>query len=136
MAEEIFVDASAWVALADENDNRHAEAAQIYSHVLTHYQRLVTTNLVVAEAYVIIRHGLGITAAIELVETVNSSLRVRYIHSNEALEVQALAILRQYDDQDFSYADAVSFAVMKQRGILDAFAYDRHFRAMGFRMVG
>ena len=40
-------------------------------------------------------------------------------------------ILRQYADQDFSYVDAVSFALMHHRGLTDAFAFDQHFVTAG-----
>jgi predicted nucleic acid-binding protein len=43
--------------------------------------------------------------------------------------------LERYDDQDFSFADAVSFAVMTERGITDALTLDRHFQGAGFRVL-
>ncbi len=48
------------------------------------------------------------------------------------LEMQARDILRRYDDQTFSYTDAVSFAVMEHLGILEAFAFDHHVSVAGF----
>jgi predicted nucleic acid-binding protein len=46
---------------------------------------------------------------------------------------QAGSILRQ--DQDFSYTDAVSFVVMKQYGITEAFSFDKHFVTAGFTLI-
>jgi len=43
--------------------------------------------------------------------------------------------LERYDDHDFSFTDAVSLAVMTQRGIAGALTLDRHFAAAGFRML-
>ena len=43
--------------------------------------------------------------------------------------------LERYDDQGFSYTDAVSFAVMTERGIRDALAMDRHFATAGFTLL-
>ena len=40
--------------------------------------------------------------------------------------------LARYDDQGFSFADAVSFAVMTERGIRDALTLDHHFVVAGF----
>lgn len=40
-----------------------------------------------------------------------------------------------FDDHDFSFADAVSFAVMTDRGIREALTLDRHFSVAGFRVV-
>ena len=49
MARELFVDTGAWVALADADDQHHARAAAFLPTALAEYQRLVTTDLVVAE---------------------------------------------------------------------------------------
>lgn len=135
MAREIFVDASAWVALAETDDNRHAAAAEIYPYVLNEYQRQVTTNLVIAETYVILRNDLGHSAAFQFLEQTRNSPRLDRVHSTLELETRAEAILRQYDDQDFSYTDAVSFALMQARGIKAAFAFDKHFLVMRFQCV-
>jgi predicted nucleic acid-binding protein len=36
------------------------------------------------------------------------------------------------DDKDFSFTDCVSFVVMWEMGIKEAFAFDEHFNQMGF----
>ena len=41
--------------------------------------------------------------------------------------------LARCDDQDFSFADAVSFAVMTERGIREALTLDPHFVVAGFQ---
>ena len=61
--------------------------------------------------------------------------RLIKIYSDPVMEAQAEAILRQFADQDFSYVDAVSFAVMQQREISEAFAFDHHFTTAGFTRV-
>jgi len=50
-----------------------------------------------------------------------------------ALGTTARAV--RFDDQPCSLADAVSFAVMKQRGIRDALTLDRHFGIAGFTVI-
>ena len=57
------------------------------------------------------------------------------VYSDEILETSAEAILRQYSDQEFSYTDAVSFALMRRRRIREAFAFDHHFLTAGFILV-
>jgi predicted nucleic acid-binding protein len=133
--EEIFVDSGGWVALADTRDQFHSEAIGAYPQVLQQWKRLVTTDLVIAEAYNMIRRRLGHAAGIRFLESLRRSLRLVKVYCDAALETQAEAILRRYDDQDFSFADAVSFAVMQERGIAEAFAFDRHFLAAGFALV-
>ena len=46
--------------------------------------------------------------------------------------MRARDILRRYDDQDSSYTDAVSFALMQQRELTEAFAFDHHSSVAGF----
>lgn len=135
MPGEVFVDAGAWIAISDADDRYHAIAAEFYLHALRHYQALVTTNLVIAEAYMMIRRVSGHQPAIRFLDSIRRSRRILKIYSDETLEEQAEAILRRYSDQDFSFTDAVSFTVMGQRGISEAFAFDRHFLTAGFILV-
>jgi len=135
VSQEIFVDAGAWIALADADDEHHQAAVKAYPTLFKRYQRLVTTNLVIAEAYVTLRKALGYRAAISFLESLRQSPRIQKIYSTPELEQEAEKILRQYADQDFSYADAVSFTLMQQRGIGEAFAFDQHFATAGFVVV-
>ena len=130
--EDIFVDTGAWVALADEDDAHQDNAIAIYPGLLKSSRSLITTNLVVAESYVIIMNELGHTAAVRFLDVVNGSPRIVKVYSNENIEREAEDILRRYDDQDFSYCDSVSFTIMKQQKIKKAFSFDKHFQTMGF----
>ena len=130
--EDIFVDTGAWVALADEDDTYHGNAIAIYPGLLKSSRSLVTTNLVVAESYVIIMKELGNQAAVRFLEGVNASPRIVKVYSNENIEREAEDILRRYDDQDFSYGDSVNFTIMKRQKIKKAFSFDKHFQTMGF----
>jgi predicted nucleic acid-binding protein len=135
MRGEIFVDTGAWIAISDQRDQHYAIAVRLYPRLLEQYRTLVTTNLVIAEAYVMIRRAGGHQPAMRFLDSIRRSSRILKIYSDEALEEQAEDILRRYEDQDFSFTDAVSFAVMGQRGIAEAFAFDQHFLTAGFVLV-
>ena len=131
----LFVDTGAWYALADSSDQHHDEAVEIYPKLLSNYHNLKTTNLVIAETYILIRRSIGHQPAIKFLESIAASPRVTKIYSGNILEETAESILQQYQDQDFSYTDAVSFAVMKQYGITQAFCFDKHFFTAGFILI-
>jgi len=133
--ENIFVDTGAWVALADKDDRHHDEAVSIFPSLLKTCKGLITSNLVVAESYILILKGLGHNAAVAFLEKVNSSPRIIRICSTSDLEREAEETLKKYRDQDFSYTDAVSFAMMKMQKIKETFSFDRHFQAKGFIKV-
>jgi len=131
----LFVDTGAWYALADRSDKYHNQAVDIYPELLRSYHHLTTTNLVIAETYILICRSIGHQEAIVFLESMTTSPRIRKIYSDRVLEEKAEDILRKYQDQDFSYTDAVSFAVMKQFGIGQAFSFDEHFMTAGFTLI-
>jgi len=130
-----FVDTGAWFALADISDQYHNSAIAIYPKMLKEYNHLTTTNLVVAETYILIRRHMGYTAAITFLGNIAASPRIIRIYSERVLEEKAEDILRKYQDQDFSLTDAVSFAVMRQYEITHVFSFDQHFITAGFTLI-
>ncbi len=128
----LLVDSGAWYALADRSDRHHRQAVEYYRQIFKTFQQLVTTNLIIAETYTLIRRGLGQAAGVSFLNNLAASLRVMKIFSDQELEENAQEIIRRYKDQDFSYTDAVSFALMKKKSISQAFTFDQHFIIAGF----
>lgn len=135
MEGEVLVDAGAWIAISDSRDKHHKAAAELYKRLLVERKILVTTNLVIAEAYIVIRRTGGHVPAMRFLRSIRESARLRKVYSDAALEDEAEQFLDRFSDHDFSLADAVSFAVMKARAISDAFAFDQHFATAGFGLL-
>ena len=135
VSREVFVDTSAWIAASNTGDMHHSAAAAEYRRLLAGRYRFVTTNLVIAEAYIIIRRSGGHAQAMRFMRSLRGSPRLERVCSDAALEALAEAILEKHADQDFSYTDAVSFAVMQPRGLQQAFTFDSAFATQGFEML-
>jgi predicted nucleic acid-binding protein len=133
----LFVDTGAWYAVADTSDqyHRYRQAIDIYPTLLRIYHDLTTNNLVVAETYTLIRRNLGHQAAITFLEKISASPRMIKLYSERTLDESAVNTLRQHEDQNFTYTDAVNFSVMQDLGIKEAFSFDRHFEIAGFVMI-
>lgn len=134
-ARELFVDTSAWFPLLLKAHPDHARVAAVISAAIRGRERIVTTNLVLAETYALLLsrgHRLAATRFLEAVRSAPNTV----VTSTEELEQAALADwLIPYGDQSFSLADAVSFAVMRERGIGNAASFDAHFATAGFEML-
>jgi len=59
MIRELFIDTTAWYALADADDKYHVSAKEFLPEALSAYLRLVTSNHVIGETYTLIRTRLG-----------------------------------------------------------------------------
>jgi predicted nucleic acid-binding protein len=131
----LFVDTGGWLGVLDPKDKYHAQATDFFRHALSAYAYLVTTNLVIAETYINIRRSSSHEKAVAFLDLIEKSGRIHCVWSDDELEMSAREVLRLYHDQNFSYTDAVSFAVMQRDGMHDVFAFDRHFRTMGFTVL-
>ena len=89
----LFVDTGAWFALADKSDQHHKQAIDIYPKLLSNYHHLKTTNLVIAETYILIRRSIGHQPAIKFLESIATSPRVIKIYSDSVFEKKSRGYL-------------------------------------------
>ena len=73
---------------------------------------------------------VGIAAAGRFLRTIRQGNTV-VVRVSSRDEARAEEILFRYTDHDFSFTDALSFAVMERLHITYAFAFDKHFRQFG-----
>jgi predicted nucleic acid-binding protein len=123
----VFVDTSAWFALAYEGDPYHP-AARVF---IVSKPRLVTTNFVIDETITLVLKRLGYWSARELGEKLWSGQQARIIYVSKADQYAAWELFKRYDDKAFSFTDCTSFAVMARLGLHYAFAFDEHFEQTG-----
>jgi len=132
---ELFVDTSAWYPIAVRNHPEHAPLAAALGERVRAGVRVVTTNLVIAESHALLLHRVHTGAALAFVRTVRQRPHL-VVTSSPELEAAAIAEwLERFEDQGFSFTDAVSFAVMSSRGIAEALTLDAHFATAGFRAI-
>ena len=126
----MFVDTGAWYAVADASDRHHREARRFYLDRAPQ-GRFITSDLVLAETWALLRAHLGRSAAVRFWETLRSTRTP--ILTLESVDLEAAwRILLAFPDQDFSFTDCTSFALMERLGVDDAFAFDTHFLVYRF----
>lgn len=129
----VFVDTSFLVAAAVKRDDRHPAALALRDEAMSAH--LHTTNHVVGEAWTTMLGRYGRHAAVKVLRALRSP-RYTIIHASPEIEARAIEWLLRHDEGRCSFVDAVSFEVMKERGIERALAFDRDFEAAGFRTLG
>jgi predicted nucleic acid-binding protein len=133
-ASRVFVDSSAWFAVASASDGRHAEADALLRYAVARGIRLLTTNLVLAEIHRLALVRMGIRPASALLDRIEASRLVTIVHAGAEHHLAARRWLAKLADQPVSYTDAVSFAVMETARCRVAMTFDRHFAIAGFRV--
>jgi len=135
---QIFVDTSAWGALADKADKDHARALQFRDEIVGKY-KLVTSDYVLDELYTLLLMNVG------LHQTINYKKKLDILIAEHVLEIiwidhdlakQGWDVFEQHNtDKLWSFTDCTSYAAMKKSGIAEAFAFDHHFEQMGFILL-
>jgi len=75
--EPLFVDTSAWVAVVNSRDRYHPVAGDFYRHCFNNYARLITSNLVVAETYIMLQLDCSSSAALQWWDKITDSIKSR-----------------------------------------------------------
>ena len=132
-SEEVFIDTSAFYAILDADDEVHAQARVGWTGLVRDGSPLVTSNYVCVETCALVQARLGMDAVRVLFDDMLPIVTV--VMLDETLHTNAIATLLGANRRNLSLVDCTSFAVMRQRGTVRAFAFDQHFAEQGFQLV-
>lgn len=134
MSERVFVDTSAYYAVADTHDNSHGVALAAIQKINREGNELLTSNFVIAETHTLLVNRLGRDIAEQVLDRLYAS-STRIVRASERDETRAREIIHQHRDHEYSFVDAISFAVMERLHIRLVWTYDHHFQQFGFAQV-
>jgi uncharacterized protein len=122
----LFVDTSAFYAIADGDDRHHREAlSALRASVGT--ERIMTSDHIVVESWLLICSRLGRRAAMKFWDAV--AVEVFTVVGVTAQDVRrGREIAREWPDQSFSIVDCTSFAIIERLVIDRVLAFDAPFR--------
>ncbi|MEO7332431.1 MAG: PIN domain-containing protein [Gemmatimonadales bacterium] len=128
----IFVDTSAVLALFNSEDPDHAEASDMLRRHLES-SSFVTHNYVLLETTALLQRRFGLRAVRLFVERLLPSLDVRWVdRARHERAVNAVLVGRR---PRVPLVDQVSFGLMRELGIDQAFAFDDDYRREGFTLL-
>lgn len=122
-------DTSGLFCLVDRRDARSAEASALF----TAATQLLTHSYVLAELVPLYQvRGMRRAEALSFMVDLLDNPDVEVVWVDEFLHRAALALLHHRADKTYSLCDAVSFVLMRQRGMGEALTTDHHFAQEGF----
>jgi len=131
MASDTLFDTSGFFALIDKRDPMHGKAVRWIEKQRKRI-RPVSTEWVLGETCTLLvarkrSHLVG-----RFLDYIDNSAALVLVNPYEMLLHAAKAMIRQQAEQGYSFVDCISFCLMKERGIRNAFTTDTHYRKAGF----
>src|SRR5947207_3446334 len=130
-----FIDTGAFYALADSREPNHLKALKVKQDLAQSRTRLLLSNFIRAETHALVLNRLGHYAADQFLIQLRQMPQGTLVPVTAADERNALLLIEQYKDKDFSITDATSFVIMERLHITHAFTFDSNFRQYGFTML-
>ena len=129
----VFVDTSAFYAVVNRGDARHAQASEAWRRLIDEDAALMTSNYVLVETAALLQNRLGMDAVRMFHTDILPLLRIEWI--GQADHDAGVAAMLAAGRRKLSLVDCVSFQVMRQSGVGAVFCFDEHFREQGFEVL-
>ena len=128
----VFVDSSGWIALVNSRDSLHDQAKRVYLDKLKSGAHLLTTDAVLLEVGNWLSPSNLRSLALDLLDKIEASSLIEVTHVDPHLYNKGWDLYRERSDKDWGITDCMSFVVMRERQIVEAFSADHHFQQAGF----
>jgi uncharacterized protein len=128
----LLLDTSGLLCYVHSGEPEHQKAVEF----LNSASGSLTHGYVLAEFIALAQvRGFPRTAALKFIIDLLENPDIETVWINELLHQEAVKLLMARQDKTYSLCDAVSFVLMRQRGITEALTTDRHFEQEGFRRL-
>ena len=130
------MDTGAWYALEAGDDENHEQAVVFRDEVKDgHRGSLTTSDYVLDETVTLLRMKKGVAPALGFLDKVLASKSIHMVWVDPAIFHEGAKLMKESGTKKWSFTDCTSFAVMKQLGVKEAFAFDRNFGEAGFNRL-
>jgi uncharacterized protein len=131
----IFVDSGAFVGRHLPKDQYHSLAVRIWKELIRSREHFITSNFILDETFTQLARRANYSFAADIARRIYASPEFLILRPSEDHEHVALDFFEKYADQEVSFTDCVSFALMRSHRIQRVFTFDRHFRLAGFETI-
>ncbi len=128
----VFLDTYCLIAWINTRDAAHQ---RVKSYLDFFTGRIVTTEWILMEFADAFSQSSTKPFAIEAIDRIHRLTMFDVVGLDPLVYQAGFELYKNRLDKDWSLTDCTSFAVMTQRGLLDALTADHHFEQAGFRAV-
>jgi len=129
---KVFADTGYWIAVVNPHDDLHNKALQVSGSLGPHL--IVTSEMMLSEvaAYFSDKGSRLRQGVVDLIRSIRANPNSRVVPQTSLQFQDALALYEQSSDKEWSLTDCGSFLIMRELGISEALAHDKHFEQAGF----
>ena len=128
---EVYVDTSAFIALADRSDTYHPLFYRLFSDPPI----IITTPMVIAEGHAWFLRRYDRTRALQFLAMIEMMKPLKILSVDESEQDGAIRLIRKFSDQDLTLVDAVGLHIMNSHKIRLCWSTDFHLRLTGATLV-
>ena len=127
----IFLDTSAFYALADTADPNHKRAKTHFQQALDAGEELLVHNYILAESVALLQNRLGLDQALQFLRE-SENFHIHWITRQD--HKKGVELLNKRRRRGLSLVDCVSFVVMRRYRVKKALAFDADFEREGYQV--
>lgn len=131
---KVFVDADAFVAVADKNDSHHKKALRLAKILEKNRVVKFMSSMVFGEAVTVISQRTSLENAVKTGYEIHSS-EVSIIETNESHRIKALEKFSQQTSKNTRFTDMINMVLMDELKIDTIFSFDKHYSKNGYKLL-
>lgn len=128
----IFLDTGAFLGKFIERDQYHLPAAKCWKEIEKSYPLLYTSNFVIDETLTLLSRRVGYSFASKVAHLLYKSSQLTILRPSQEDELEAIKSFEKLADQEVSFTDCISYALMRRNNLTHVFTFDRHFKLWKF----
>lgn len=135
MPEVVFWDTAAFIALGNADDRLHTAAIAVSQKLALENAHILTTDAVLIEVVNTFSKVAWRTVAQRIIAAVRQSVDIgaaTVVHVDEDFWNRGWQLFMERSDKSWGLTDCISFVVMQDRQVSQAFTSDHHFEQAGF----
>lgn len=128
---KLFVDTAAFLAKFSNRDREHERAEKLWNKIAVSNYECYTSNFVLEEFFTLLAARVNYKYAHDVATHFLESHPFIILRADKQIELSAANEFAKHAPLEISFADCVSFTLMRAHGITEAFTFDNDFKKPG-----